>query len=156
IASPQSPAPKSLLEQIVLQPGDLYGWARTPYEADPSDNQDQLTLMRCTGARNTDSDKVAEVHSTDFSLDQATIFSDATSYRSQADIDSDTALLHNPKFAGCYQNLAKGQISKSLPAGAKIHSISLTVKPGRGTGPANLAGTASGVVKVAAGSQLLT
>ena len=156
IASPQSPAPKALLEQIVLQPGDLYGWARTPYQDDPSDNQDELALVHCAGARNTDSDKVAEVNSTDFSLDQATISSNATSYRSQADVDSDIALLHNPKFATCFQSLAKDQLSKSLPAGTKIQSVKVSVKPGHGAGPANLAGTASAVIAVAVGERSLT
>lgn len=156
IAAPQSPASKSLLEQIVLQAADLPGWTAAPYQDDPSNNQDELALMRCTGARNTDGDKVAEVNSSDFSLDQATVSSNATSYRSQADVDGDVAMLHGTKFASCYQSLAKDQLSKSLPAGTTIRSIKVTVTPGNAGGPANLAATATAVIAVAVSGQSLT
>src|SRR6185503_4835891 len=156
IASPQSPAPKSLLEQIVLQAADLPGWTAAPYQDDPSDNQDELDLLSCAGGRNTDSDKVAEVNSSDFSLDQATLSSNATSYRSQSDVDGDVAVLRSPKFASCYQGLVKDQLGKSLPAGTKVRSAKVTIAP-RGAGsPANLAATASGVITVATGSMSLT
>jgi hypothetical protein len=155
-AAAQSPAPKSLLEQIVLQADDLPGWTAAPYQDDLSDNQDELDLLHCTGARNTDSDKVAEINSSDFSLDQATISSNATSYRSQSDVDGDVALLRSPKFASCYQSLVKDQLGKSLPAGTTISSAKVTITPGRGKGPVNLAATASAVITVASGSLSLT
>jgi hypothetical protein len=157
IASPgATPAPKSLLARIVLQPGDLPGWTGTPYQDDSSSNQDQLALLSCAGARNTDSEKVAEAHSQDFSLDQASISADATSYRSQSAIDSDVALLHNPKFPACYQKLVKDGLGKGLPAGTTIQSAKVTVTPGSGGGPANVAGTATALITVRTGGISLT
>lgn len=156
IAAPQSPAPKSLLAQIVVQASELPGWTATPYQDNPSDNQGQADLLRCAGARNTDGDKVADINSADFSLDQATISSDATSYHSQASVDSDTALLRNPKFASCYESQAKQQIGASLPAGTTIRSAKVTITPGAGTGPSNVAGTATGVITVATAGGSLT
>jgi len=156
IAAPQSPAPKSLLTQIVVQSSELPGWTATPYQDNPSGDQGQAELLRCAGARNTDSDKVADVNSSDFSLDQATISSDATSYHSQASVDSDTALLRSPKFASCYQSQAKQQIGASLPAGTTIRSAKVTITPGAGSGPSNVAGTATAVITVAAAGKSLT
>jgi hypothetical protein len=156
IAAPQSPAPQSLLEQIVLQARDLPGWTGTPYQDDPADNQDESELLRCAGARSTDNDKVAEVNSSDFSLDQATISSNAASYRSQTDVDRDAALLHNPKFAGCYQSLVKDQLGKSLPAGTTIRSAKVTISPRGASDPANLAATATAVLTVASNGLSLT
>ncbi|HET6210115.1 MAG TPA: hypothetical protein VFD94_07015 [Jatrophihabitans sp.] len=148
IASPQSPAPKSLLAQIVLQASELPGWTATPYQDDPSTDQDQLALLRCAGGRDTSSDKVADVNSSDFSLDQATVSSDATSYRSQSDVDNDAALLRSPKFASCFQTQVKQQLGKDLPAGTAIKSAKVTITPGAGGGPANVAATAAGVITV--------
>lgn len=156
IASPQSPAPQSLLEQIVLQAGDLPGWTATPYQDDPNDSQDYAELLRCTGAPNTDGDKVAEANSSDFALDQATVSSNATSFRSQADVDGDVAMVRGAKFAGCYQSLGKQQLSKGLPAGTVIRSVKASVTPNSVGGPANLVATAAAVISVVADGRPLT
>lgn len=149
IAAPApTPAPESLLTQIVLQRDDLPGWTGTPFQDDPSTEQEQASLLRCAGGRDTDSDKVAEAHSQDFSLGQAGISSDAASYRTQSAVDSDVALLRNPKFPSCYQALVKAGLSKNLPTGTTISSAKVSVTPGPGSGPANVAGTATAVLTV--------
>lgn len=149
IAAPgPTPAPESLLAQIVLQHEDLPGWTGTPFHDDPSNTQEQAALLGCVGGRNTDGDKVAEAHSPDFALGQAGISSDAASYRTQSAVDSDVALLHNPKFPSCYQELIKTGLSKSLPAGTTITSAKVSVTPGPGSGPVNVAGTATAVLAV--------
>lgn len=105
-------------------------------------------MVRCVGARNTESDKVAEAHSDDFDLGDAEISSSASSYRSQADLDTDIAILHNPKLPGCYQQLVKKELGASLPAGATIESESFKFTPGSAGGPANVVATGTGTVKV--------
>jgi hypothetical protein len=163
LASPHSPtptpastAPASLarLKKIVLQPADLpSGWKGTPYQPDPSDAANQAAMMKCVGARNTDGDKVAEADSEDFALGDASISSWADSYRSQSDVDADTATLHNPKFAPCDEQLAKKSLATALPAGAMIESASIKVTPGSAGGPANVAGTETGTIKVSVNGQ---
>jgi hypothetical protein len=149
IAAPgPTPAPASLLATVVIRRADLPGWAGTPFQDDPSAEQDQANLLRCTGGRDTDSDKVAEAHSQNFTLGQAGISSEAASYRNQSAVDSDVALLHNPKFPACYQALVKSGLSRNLPAGTTIRSAKVTVTPGPGSGPANVAGTATAVLAV--------
>lgn len=67
---------------MVLQPSDFpAGWAGAPYKANPDDAASQATLLQCVGTRNTDSDKVAEEHSQDFSLAETSVSSQATTAR---------------------------------------------------------------------------
>ena len=78
------PASLSRLEKIVLQPADLpAGWKGTAYQPDPRDAANHAAMVNCVGARNTESDKVAEAHSEDFALGDAGIHSSASSYRSR-------------------------------------------------------------------------
>lgn len=149
-----SPAPLSQLQKIVLQPADVpSGWKGTPYKPNASDSANQAALVQCVGSRNTDSDKVAEAHSDDFSLGDASISSSATSYQSANDLDTDVAMLHNPKLGPCYEQLVKKQLATSLPAGATIDSASIKITPGPAGGPANLVGTGTGTIKVRANGQ---
>jgi hypothetical protein len=164
-ASPSSPAstssaaaPASLgqLKKIVLQPADLpSGWKGTPHQPDPSAAATWAALMKCIGARNTDPDTVAEADSEDFALGDAIISSSADSYRSQSDVDADTAILHNPKYTQCGEPLAKQQLATSLPAGATIESASIKITPGSADGPANVVGTEADTAKVRANGQLV-
>jgi hypothetical protein len=96
-------------------------------------------------------DKTAEVDSSDFSLDDASISSNATSYKSQSDLDADTALIYNPKISTCYQQLIKTQAATSLPAGSTITAITLTITPRPGGGPSNVVGTGTGSITVTSG-----
>lgn len=154
-ASPAaSPAPLAKLAKIVLQATDLpTGWKGTPYKPDPGDAADQAAMVHCVGARNTDKDKVAEAHSDDFALGDASISSSATSYRSQSDLDADVAMLHSPKVSPCFDQLLKKQLATSLPAGATIESALIKVTPGSTGGPANVVAAGTGTVKLSANGQ---
>lgn len=110
-------------------------------------------MVSCVGARNTESDKVAEAHSDDFALGDASIHSSASSYRSQSDVDADVALLHSPKLSSCYDRLVKTQLAASLPAGTTIESESIKITPGSAGGPANVAATGTGSINVSLGGQ---
>jgi hypothetical protein len=100
------------------------------------------------GARDTDSDKVAEVHSADFAYASASISSSAASYRAQGAPNADVALVKSARFSPCYQRTLKNQLAASLPAGATIQSTSFTVTPTTGGTPSNLVATGAGVVRV--------
>jgi hypothetical protein len=80
LASPSAtPASVAQLQKIVLQPSDLpTGWKGAPFKANPNHVADQAAMVKCVGARNTDSDKVAEAHSEDFALRDARISSSAS------------------------------------------------------------------------------
>jgi len=138
----------------VLQSADLpSGWKGAPYKPDPHDAANTAALMSCVGARNTDPDKVAEAHSDDFALGDASISSSASSYRSQSDLDSDVAMLHSPKLSACFEQMVKKQLAASLPAGATIDSASITITPGSAAGPANVVATGAGTIKVRVNGQ---
>src|SRR5262249_15764562 len=153
-ASAATPASLSQLEKIVLQSADLpSSWKRAPYQPDPNDSANNAALVKCVGARNTDSDKVAEAHSGDFALGDARISSSASSYRSQSDLDADIAMLHSPKLSPCFEQMVKKQLAASLPAGGTIESASIKITPGSAGGPANVVATGTGTIKVQVNGQ---
>jgi hypothetical protein len=144
----------SQLQKIVLRPADLpTTWKGTPYQADPSDAANEAALVKCVGARNTASDKAAEAHSQDFALGQASISSSASSYRSQGDVDADVTMLASPKLSACYEQLLKGELAKTLPAGATIESATVKITPGSAGGPTNVVATGIGTIKVKVNGQ---
>lgn len=150
-ATPPSASPDSLsqLEKIVLRPRDLSTrWKGTPDKPDPSEAAHNAAVVTCVGARNTDTDKVAEAHSEDFALGDASISSSAASYRSQSDLDSYAATVHSPKLAPCLEQVFKKEFATSLPAGVTVRSVSIKITPGSAGGPANVVGTGTGTIKV--------
>jgi hypothetical protein len=153
-SSTAPPAGLSQLQKIVLRPADLpTTWKGTPYQADPSDAANEAALVKCVGARNTASDKAAEAHSQDFALGQASISSSASSYRSQGDVDADVTMLASPKLSACYEQLLKGELAKTLPAGATIESATVKITPGSAGGPTNVVATGIGTIKVKVNGQ---
>ncbi len=157
-ASPSgSPLAKTALASIVLQQADLpAGWTATAHDPDPNDAADQAALVACAGGKNTAGDKVAEADSPDFGLNDATVESSATSYKSPADIQADVALLNSSKISSCYDQLLKTQLGGSLPSGATIDAVSINITPGSATGSSNIAGTGTGSVTVTVSGQQTT
>lgn len=155
-AASSSTAPVSLaqLKKIVLRSADLpAGWKGTPYQADPSDAATQAALVKCVGTRNTERDKVAEAHSEDFTLGDASVSSSASNYRSQSDLDVDIAIVNSPKISRCYDQLVRKQLATSLPAGTKIVSESLKITSGSAGAPANVIATGAGTITVSVNGQ---
>ena len=70
------------LGAIVLQDDDLPDWTGADYQADPNEAADNAAMQACVGGRDTDPDRIAEVHSQDYSLGDATIGSDASLFSS--------------------------------------------------------------------------
>jgi hypothetical protein len=151
-ASPSAtPASLSRLHKIVLQPADLpAGWKGTPYQAVPGEAAGEAAVMRCVGMPSTASDKVAEAHSDDFNLGDAYVSSTATSYRSQRDVDADTAAWLNPRFPPC---LAKSLKQQAATQGVALKSVSVKITPGSAGGPANVAATGVSTIKISEGGQ---
>lgn len=157
-AVPARPASLSQLKKIVLQPADLpSGWKGTPYKPGPSDSANSSAnsnaLVKCVGARDTSSDGVAEAHSDDFALGNATISSSASSYRSQSDVNADVAAMRSPKASYCFEQALKKQLAASLPASATIESASVKITPGSAGGPANIVATGTGTIDVQGNGQ---
>jgi hypothetical protein len=153
-ASPTvSPATAAQLKKIALRPGDLpAAWKGTPY-SDDGTGSSNADLTACVGAKNTDADQVATADSDDYSLGDATISSSATSYRSQSDVESDVAVLANPKLSTCFASFVKKDVAGSLPAGTTVGNVSVKFTPGPGTGPSNVAGTGQATIAVNASGQ---
>jgi hypothetical protein len=152
--SPATSASLSQLKKIVLQPADLpSGWKGAPYQPDPNDSANNAALAKCVGARNTDSDKVAEAHSDDFALGDASVSSSAASYPSQSDLDADVAMLHSPKLSPCFEQMVKQQLAASLPAGGRVESASIKITPGSAGGLANVVATGIGTIKARVNGQ---
>ena len=124
-----------------------------PYKPDPNAAADNAALVKCVGARDTDSDKVAEAHSDDFDLGNASISSSAASFRLQSDLGSDVAMLHSPRLSRCFKQMTRKQLAAAFPAGTKIKSTSIKITPGSAGGPANVVATGTGTIKVRVNGQ---
>jgi hypothetical protein len=148
------PAALSQLRRIVLRPADLpVGWKGAAFHPGTSDAAGNAAFMRCVGARNTNSDMVAEAHSAVFTRRAASISSSATSFRSYSALNSDLTTLRSPKLSPCFTQMIKKQLAASLPAGATVESASIKIKPGSAGGPANIVATGTGIVKVRVNGQ---
>ena len=135
------------LKKIVLVSADFpVAWKGTPHQGAPNDAAWRAFFVKCLAVRNTDSDKVSEANSQDFARGDAVVVSNATSYRSQSDIDTDVAAIHGPKFSPCVDQLMKKQSAQSQPPGTPI-TASFKITSGSAGGPANVVGTGTGTVK---------
>lgn len=138
------------LAATMLRRSDLpgAGWTATPNPPDPNDDSEQAALVACVGRRNTAPDKTGDLESPQYSSGTVEISSNATSYRSQADIATDVAILRDPKFIRCEHRTARADLARTAPAGATIDgvNISFTSHP-RGL-PHNVVGLLSGRIRV--------
>jgi hypothetical protein len=151
-----SPASAAALNAIPLRAADLpAGWTGTAYQADPTAASSQAAITACVGVTNTDTDKVAEVHSPDFAMGDATISSQAESYRSASDLTTDIAILHSPKATSCYEQEFRTELTGSLPAGTTIKDVQVKITPGSAGGASNIEGTASAVITVVTSGQTI-
>jgi len=156
-ASTVSPARADQLASIVLQATDLpTGWSGTPYKPDPANAATNAAFAACLGVRNTSLEQVADVHSQNFLMGNATLSSEAASYPSNDDLAADRAALTNTKYASCFEASLRTALGKALPAGETISSIDAKVTPGAWGGPSNVAGTVVVIVTVIKSGLTLT
>jgi hypothetical protein len=148
-----TPATFAQLEKIVLGTADFpTAWTGTAHQANASDAAWQASFVTCLAVRDTYGDKASEAFSQDFALGDAVVVSNAISYRSQSDVDTDVAALRGPKFAPCIDQLMKNQTAQSQPPGTPIVA-SFKITPGSGGGPANVVGTGTGTIKTGVNGQ---
>lgn len=116
------PATEAHLAALVIQPTDLpLGWSSTPHQADPSSPDSTTAIAACMGVSVAHvSSPVADANSPDYKMGTEMISSDATSYRSQRDIEADLAVLRNPKATACLKRDMGSMVATQLPPGMKI------------------------------------
>jgi hypothetical protein len=149
---------KAQLTAMLLQATDLpTGWTATAGTgAGASDAKNQQKLTACTGSRNTYGDRVARADSNDFTQGTNEISSNAISFKSTSDVDSDVAMLHSSKIDQCFTQLAASELSDAAPSGAKVTSIKIHFA-GRSSGqPDNVVANAAGSFDVSAQGQQAT
>jgi hypothetical protein len=100
------------------------------------------------GGRDTYADETGDSNSDDYTLDNASISSEATSMRTPDDLKADIAVITSSKISACYDKLASDELAKGLPAGSTLNSASIVVTPGPAGGPSNVVATAAGKVEV--------
>lgn len=151
---------KSALTALMIAQADLpAGW--TAVKSDDStdtakDKAQQAAFARCVGIRNTDPDKVADVSSDDFTKQNTTVSSNASSYTSAADVTTDAgAFADKAKLSRCMTKMIQAQTASQLPAGSKIGKFTLKVEAGSGGGPSNVIATISTNVKITASGTTL-
>ena len=152
-----APPTEAALKAMVLQQTDLpTGWTGTASEPDPTDAKNKAQFAQCTGHRNTESDKVTEVHSDDYNSGPSQLSSQAASYSSADAIAEDTAAMQSPKATSCYEQMAKTAIPASLPAGMKVERLTVKIgKPNAGD-PSNLIAWGDATVVVSQDGQQTT
>ncbi len=152
---PAGPPATPQLTAIALHASDLpAGWAGTPPDPDPNEASENAALAACVGGKDTSPDETGESNSDDYALDNASVSSSAISFKSQADVTSDIAILKSPKIDSCYKQLAVSELG-ALPAGATLTSTEIEVTPGSGGGPSNVVATGSGKIEVTVSGQQL-
>ena len=144
-----TPPGKAALAKIVLQQADLpAGWTTSPHESDPSDAAAQAAFLRCAGGRDTQPDRAAKVDSADFDLDDASVMSSASSFKTQSAVEADVAVLKSAKASACYQQVGKAEIARSLPSGATLDKLSFKIAPAPASAPAKVVAIGRGTVTV--------
>lgn len=139
------------LKGIVVQQSDLpSGWTGKPAAAETAqDKQTDAQLNRCVGIpASAERDQVQQVMGDDFSKGQATVSSDTSSYKSDADVRQEVAGLRGSKTQSCISSLFRREIKSSLPAGATISAVGLKLDTSHNGGLSNLVGVANGSVTV--------
>jgi hypothetical protein len=109
-------------------------------------------MAACVGVRDTDPDRIGDVPSPNYTQQDATISSEAQSYKSQADLDNDVTELKSPKLKACYETLLRTSALSSLPSGSTVNSVSVTITPGSG----NVIEILSAALAVTSGGQDVT
>ena len=134
------------LKTLVLTAADVpSSWTASPSSSSgdnsPDDAASQAQLAACLGVPNSDKKQVASADSDDYDLANSSISSNASSYSSQDVVDQDAAALSKSNAASCFKQGLQKALTSQLPAGATVDKFDITITPGAGGGPSNVAGT---------------
>lgn len=146
---------KATLQGILLKQAEVpAGYTSVTPSPDSSDDASSAQqLIACVGgiSANPQQDKVDKVESEFSNPQHASLSSDATSYKSQDDVDALVSVIKSPKADTCFNELIKKELQTSVPSGTKIGNLSVHLTPGSSGGPSNVVGTANASVTIASG-----
>lgn len=139
------------VQAALLQLSDLPGgWSA--WNGESTDDETMPALAACMGARDTSRDRVV-VKGTPDLVDGhgSTIHAMVVSYLSQDDVDTDTAMLADPRASDCFaQVFDDAAAGTTLPEGAGLGALSFSLTPGSGGGPADVVASGAGTLPVVA------
>jgi hypothetical protein len=117
-----------------------------PHRPDRNVVTGEAEKARCVGVRNTDTEIDSNANSEDFAFPGGggVVTSSAKSYLSQSDVDGYVAMVHSPKFSGCYEQMMR----KSGGPGDTLEQLSVNITSGSDGGPTNVVATGASTVKV--------
>lgn len=103
------------------------GWKSSPHTTDPETKALAKQLAACAGAPDPDAVQTADVDGSDFSHGPGAEVSSSASYvRTRADADADLAAVRGPRFEGCARDELTKVVTKQLPTGVALQSVTLT------------------------------
>jgi hypothetical protein len=144
---PANHSPTPRLTAIGLQRADLpASWKVSAPDPDPEAAANSAELAQCTGGVDNYPDETGDSSSDDYSLGNATISSDVSSFRSQADVADDVAIIKSPSVNACYVKFAENETT--IPEGVSLDSASFLIVPGSAGGPSNVVATGAGTLEV--------
>jgi hypothetical protein len=146
------------LARIVVQRSDLpAGWTGKPAAGQGNTDTDlQSRLLSCIGGHIDRSQQVAQVTGDDFTQGEMTISSDATSFKSRAEVDNRSAILTAPKAGTCLNQIVRQLLQDQLPAGTQLNGVAISLTGGSNGGPPNLVATEKGKITVSTAGQTVT
>lgn len=146
--------PHIALKRIPLRRADLpNGWVgHKPKPDDPNGDAFDKRFATCVGAVG-GSGAINSVDGPDFDNGPAEISSSATRYASQHDVDHDVAILTSPRAEACMNTVLRAVLKKSMPAGAEVGAVEISITSGSNGGPDNVVATASGVITISEAGQ---
>jgi hypothetical protein len=154
------PATTAQLQAVVIQPSDLpTGWTSKPDTDDGDSAQDQqlsTELDTCLDTRDTGPDIVNSANAPDFLAGGFTLFSSATSYRSDADVESDAGALDQPNAQNCLQTNLQQTMGAEHSATTTFGTVSLVVLAHPAGVPSNVAAVAVASIPVVQNGQPFT
>lgn len=143
----QHPPGEAALQGALLQLADLpTDWG--PRRSGTVDPRSMPHLAACLGGRDSSTD-MAERGGTSAFVDvhADTIASTAASFLSQDDVDSDAALLRDPRASDCFASaLSDAMKIAPVPGGSTSGKVSFTITPGDAGGPGNVMAVGTGSI----------
>ncbi|UQX86983.1 hypothetical protein M6D93_11765 [Jatrophihabitans telluris] len=147
-----TPLTTTQLAALLPTAAALPGWKATPSSStanDPATAKQDAELAACVGSPNSDTLKVAQASTPDFTLNPSgasqVISADVTSYKTTAAVTADVAALKNSRYPACFKKELAAHGAQLFGGGYTYVSSTVTVTPGT---TAMVAGRIDSVVKL--------
>ncbi|WP_433131217.1 hypothetical protein ACQPWW_09760 [Micromonospora sp. CA-240977] len=134
----RTPATEQQLQKIVVRAADVPSdWVTTESMNMMLNPDANAAMTSCMGVRDTTPHMVAGVESKPYSNGPVSLQSVAASYRSEADLDVDYAMLANPRLQPCIERITR-EVYEQIDGTVDSMSTKVTLAPTGG--PANVVG----------------